>query len=62
MQVIGSSHVHGNRLESDTIRLLPHIHIATDRYISIAYSIYLEPIPTGGFKVTDMGTTHGDEL
>lgn len=35
MRCNGSSHVHGNKLERETIRMLPHIHIATARYICI---------------------------
>jgi hypothetical protein len=35
MRCNGASHVHGNRLEKQEIRMLPHIHTATARYISI---------------------------
>lgn len=35
MRCNGSSHVHGNKLEREVIRMAPHIHIATARYISI---------------------------
>lgn len=35
MRCNGSSHVHENKLERETIRMVPHIHIATARYISI---------------------------
>lgn len=49
----GSDHVHGNPLEGDEFGFSCHIHIATQRYISIGRKIEHYALPTSRYNTLD---------